>query len=85
MNRYDIEVLITPREGLLDPEGQAVQNALQSLDFDGVSDVRVGRVVRLRLAATTPEDARKRVDAMCRQLLANPVTEDYEIELENVS
>lgn len=85
MNRYDIEVLITPREGLLDPEGQAVQNALRSLDFDEVADVRVGRVVRLRVNADTPQDARGRVDEMCRRLLANPVTEDYDIELENVS
>ncbi|MFW6200993.1 MAG: phosphoribosylformylglycinamidine synthase subunit PurS [Gemmatimonadota bacterium] len=85
MNQYDIEVLITPREGLLDPEGHAVQNALRSLEFDDVSDVQVGRVVRLRVAAETPDAAHDRVDEMCRQLLANPVTEDYQIEMENVS
>lgn len=85
MNEYDIEVSITPREGLLDPEGHAVQNALRSLEFDGVSDVRVGRLIRLRIAAASPEEAREQADAMCRKLLANPVTEDYAIELENVS
>lgn len=85
MNRYVVEVRITPREGLLDPEGKAVQNALRSLEFGEVQDVRVGRLVRVELTAPTPEEARARADAMCRQLLANPVTEDYEIDLDTIS
>lgn len=85
MNQYRIDVRVTPREGLLDPEGNAVRNALRSLDFDEISQLRVGRLIRLVLPAPTADAAHKRVDAMCRQLLANPVTEDYEILLENIS
>ncbi len=82
MKRYRIEVRITPREGLLDPEGKAVEHALHSLEFGGVSGVHVGRLIRLRLDASDDDDARSQADAMCRKLLANPVTEDYAIALE---
>lgn len=82
MNEYRIEVRIAPRAGLLDPEGKAVHHALRSLEFDEVEDVRIGRLVRLRLLADDEASAREAADAMCRKLLANPVTEDYEIALE---
>lgn len=81
MNSYTAEVSITPRAGLLDPEGKAVQSALRSLDFEQVSDVRVGRLVRLTVQAETESAARDGIEAMCRKLLANPVTEDFEIDL----
>ncbi|MBW3535432.1 MAG: phosphoribosylformylglycinamidine synthase subunit PurS, partial [Gemmatimonadetes bacterium] len=63
MKPYRIEVRITPREGLLDPEGKAVEHALHSLAFDGVSGVHVGRLVRLRLDAENEEEARARAEA----------------------
>lgn len=81
MSAYQLEVRITPRAGLLDPEGKAVQHALASLEFGGVDDVRVGRLIRIRLDAHSEDEARATADAMCRRLLANPVTEDYEIAL----
>lgn len=81
MSSYTAEVRITPRAGLLDPEGKAVENALHSLDFGQVEDVRVGRLIRLRLRADSDARAREAADEMCRKLLANPVTEDYEIDL----
>jgi phosphoribosylformylglycinamidine synthase subunit PurS len=81
VNRYTAEVRITPRAGLLDPEGKAIQSALRSLEFDEVEDVRVGRLVRLRLLADTDAAASDSAEAMCRKLLANPVTEDFEIVL----
>ena len=68
-------VLIRPKEGILDPQGQAVKRALPALGFAGVEEVRVGRLVELEV-----EDA-SQVEAMCRKLLANPLVEDYEIEL----
>jgi phosphoribosylformylglycinamidine synthase len=83
VNEYRIEVRIAPRAGLLDPEGKAIQHALRSLDFDEVEDVRVGRLVRLSLNAASEAAAREAADEMCRKLLANPVTEDYDIALEN--
>ena len=81
MNPWTAEVHITPRAGLLDPEGKAVQSALRSLEFDEVEDVRVGRLVRVRLLADSESAARQSAEAMCRKLLANPVTEDFEIVL----
>ena len=82
MNEYKVEVRIAPRAGLLDPQGKAIQHALRSLEFDEVEDVRVGRLLRLRLLADSDEAARSAAEEMCRKLLANPVTEDYEIALE---
>jgi phosphoribosylformylglycinamidine synthase len=67
-------VLIRPKEGILDPQGKAVERALPTLGFDGVEDVRVGRLVELRI-----EDP-DRLGELCEKLLANPLIEDYEIE-----
>jgi phosphoribosylformylglycinamidine synthase len=66
-------VLIRPKEGILDPQGQTVERALPALGFDGVSDVRIGRLVELDV----PDMAE--VEAMCEKLLANPLIEDYEV------
>ena len=82
MSTYGVEVRVTPRQGLLDPEGKAVEHALQALEFEGVRGVAVGRLIRFRLEAADEDDARRKADAMCRKLLANPVTEDYVIGLE---
>ena len=68
-----MRVLIRPKEGILDPQGQAVERALPALGFEGVSNVRVGRLVELEV-----EDA-ARVPEMCERLLANPLIEDYEV------
>jgi phosphoribosylformylglycinamidine synthase len=68
-------VLIRPKDGILDPQGQTVERALPALGFDGVSDVRVGRLVELHV-----EDP-ARVEEMCERLLANPLVEDYEVVL----
>jgi len=76
---YRIEVRIVPRPGLLDPQGQAVHHALTSLGYEGVRDVRVGKAITLEVEADSEAAARGSVEAMCRRLLANPVTEDYEI------
>ena len=79
MTRYSLEVRIKPRPGLLDPEGKAVQHALHSLGWSGVGDVRVGKVIYVDLEAASPEAAAETANAMCRKLLANPVTEDFEV------
>ena len=67
-------VLIRPKEGILDPQGKAVERALPALGFEGVSHVRVGRLVELE--ADSPDD----LGALCEKLLANPLIEDYEIQ-----
>jgi phosphoribosylformylglycinamidine synthase len=71
--RVRARVLIRPKEGILDPQGIAVERALPALGFDGVQNVHVGRLVELDV-----EDA-SQLDAMCQKLLANPLIEDYEI------
>ena len=81
MTDYMVEVHVTPRAGLLDPQGKAVHHALHSLEFADVEEVRVGRLIRVRMKATSEADARQRVDEMCQRLLANPVTEDYSISV----
>ena len=81
MTEYQVEVRVTPREGLLDPQGKAIAGALHSLGFDGVEDVRVGRLIRMQVRAADENAARASADEMCRKLLANPVTEDYEIAI----
>ena len=82
MTDFRVEVRVTPRRGILDPQGSAVQGALRSLGFGGVEEVHVGRLIRFTLAAGSEGEAQERVDAMCRQLLANPVTEDYDVRVE---
>lgn len=79
MTEYGIEVRVTPRRGILDPQGKAVGGALASLGFDGVGEVHVGRLIVFSLAAASEAEARERAESMCRQLLANPVTEDFSV------
>ena len=67
-------VLIHPKEGILDPQGQAVERALPALGFEGVREVRVGRLIELEI------DDPARVPEMCERLLANPLIEDYEVQ-----
>jgi phosphoribosylformylglycinamidine synthase PurS subunit len=69
------------KQGVLDPQGKAIANALAALGFTGVGEVRQGKLIELALAETDPGHARQQVDAMCKALLANPVIEDYAIEL----
>jgi phosphoribosylformylglycinamidine synthase subunit PurS len=77
-----VRVHVMPKQGVLDPQGKAVAQALASLGFVGVSEVRQGKVIDLELTETDPARARETVDAMCRKLLANTVVESYRIELE---
>ena len=74
-------VLVRPKEGILDPQGEAVQNSLRQLGFS-VEDIRIGRVIDIELTGNDPADARAEIERMCERLLANPLIESYEIELE---
>ena len=73
-------VLVRPKDGILDPQGQAVESSLRQLGF-AVGEARVGRVVDLEVESNDPSGARAEVERMCEQLLANPLIESYEIEL----
>jgi len=73
-------VLVRPKPGILDPQGQAVESSLRQLGFP-VADARIGRVVDLDVDATDEAAARAEIERMCEQLLANPLIESYEIDL----
>lgn len=72
-----VRIHVSLKPGVLDPQGRAVHHALEGLGFEGVRDVRVGRLIELEVADDTTDEA---LDAMCRQLLANMVIENYRIE-----
>ncbi|MEO8576922.1 MAG: phosphoribosylformylglycinamidine synthase subunit PurS [Gemmatimonadales bacterium] len=80
MKAFRVSVHITPRRGLLDPQGKAVEGALHSLGFGSVREVHVGRHIVIENEAASADEAEDAVRAMCERLLANPVTEDFEIE-----
>ena len=80
-----VRVTITPKQGILDPQGVAVERALPALGFEGVTDVRIGKHIELRYdppGGLPAEKAHGDVDDMCRRLLANPIIEDYTFELD---
>jgi len=81
MASFECEVYIRPHKDILDPQGDAVEKALHNLGFTTTAQVRVGRYVMLTLEAADEAAARAAVEEMCAKLLANPVTEDYELKV----
>ena len=80
-NVMKARVTITLKQGVLDPQGSAIQQALGSLGFNGVNDVRQGKVIDLELSETDAASAEEAVAKMCDQLLANTVIENYAVEI----
>ena len=72
-----VRIIVQLKPGVLDPQGRAIHHALEGLGFDGVNDVRQGKLIELDVADETTDES---IDAMCRQLLVNQVIEDYRIE-----
>ncbi|MDQ3986819.1 MAG: phosphoribosylformylglycinamidine synthase subunit PurS [Actinomycetota bacterium] len=79
--RFSARVDVRLKEGIADPQGQTIERALPALGYSGVNDVRVGKLIELRLDADSPEEARRSVEEMCEKLLANPVIEAYEVSI----
>ncbi|HYB91254.1 MAG TPA: phosphoribosylformylglycinamidine synthase subunit PurS [Candidatus Binataceae bacterium] len=77
-----VKVFVTPRKGILDPQGRAVEQSLKSLGFKGASSVKIGKYIVFDVDAATAGAARAEVRRMCEQLLANPLIEDYTFEVE---
>jgi phosphoribosylformylglycinamidine synthase PurS subunit len=79
----NVRVYVTPKQGILDPQGAAVERSLPNLGFEGVNGVRVGKIIDLTIAGPglTREQATEQVDDMCRRLLSNPIIEDYTFEI----
>jgi phosphoribosylformylglycinamidine synthase PurS subunit len=81
LNSYEVRVEVSHRPGILDPQGGVIERALPALGYGNVSHVRVGKSIRLTVEAPDEVTARTEVEEMCRRLLANPVIEDYTIEI----
>ncbi len=77
-----VKIFISFKEGVLDPQGKAVERSLHSLGYEEVRDVRMGKYLEIELEASSREAAEARVREMCDKLLANPVIEDYRFEVE---
>ncbi|MGI9521888.1 MAG: phosphoribosylformylglycinamidine synthase subunit PurS [Hyphomicrobiaceae bacterium] len=75
------EIKITLKTGVLDPQGKAIERALQALGYDGIADVRQGKFVEIELVGRDESEARTKIDKMCQDLLANQVIENYSFEL----
>jgi phosphoribosylformylglycinamidine synthase PurS subunit len=75
-----VRILVRLKPGILDPQGKAIANALGALGFGGIGEVRQGKVIEIEFSSTDPAQIRQQAESMCKQLLANPVTEDYSIE-----
>jgi phosphoribosylformylglycinamidine synthase subunit PurS len=76
-----LRVLVRLKPGIMDVQGTAVQRALVGLGFSDLSELRIGKVIEMEIEAPTSEQARARADEMCRRLLANPILEDYVVEV----
>ena len=76
------KIVITPKKAVLDPQGKAVQNALEQLGHRGIQDVHVGKYLEIELAGTDRDAAVKELSAACHRFLSNPVIEDYRLEIE---
>ena len=79
---YSARVSIVLKAGIADPQGQTIERALPALGYDGVKNVRVGKLIELEVEADDLEAARTSVEEMCERLLANPVIEAYEVNVE---
>jgi phosphoribosylformylglycinamidine synthase len=79
---YKVSVYVTPKAGVVDPQGAVIERALPALGHAGAANIRVGRYITLEVPGTDSEKARGDVDDMCRRLLANPIIEDYRFDLE---
>lgn len=75
------EVIVRLKEGVLDPQGKAIHRALESLGYQGVESVKVGKIITLEIAGNDKADIQKKVESMCDTLLANTVIEDYSIKI----
>jgi phosphoribosylformylglycinamidine synthase PurS subunit len=84
MARYEAQVEVTHRPGILDPAGATVERALPALGWGNVSQVRIGKSIRLVIDATDEPAAIAQVDEMCRRILTNPVIEDYTLHLQEL-
>ncbi|HLA82451.1 MAG TPA: phosphoribosylformylglycinamidine synthase subunit PurS [Thermoleophilia bacterium] len=78
---YKVSVYVTPKQGVVDPQGAVIERALPALGHSGARNIRVGRYITLEVEGSNIEQAKADVDDMCRRLLANPIIEDYRFDV----
>jgi phosphoribosylformylglycinamidine synthase subunit PurS len=83
--RFEALVEVRLRAGIADPQGSTIERSLPALGFDGISEVRTGKAIRFVIEAPTEEDARGRVDEVCRRFLTNPVIEEASVSFREVA
>ncbi len=76
------KIYVTLKKGVLDPQGKAIKQALEHLEFKGIEDIRIGKLIEITLNSKTESEAEKNIKDMCEKLLANTVIEDYRFEIE---
>ena len=76
------KIIITPKKAVLDPQGKTVKHALESMHFEGIKEVRIGKFMEIELDGQDQAKVKQKIDDACRKLLSNPVIEDYEFELQ---
>jgi len=76
------KIIVTPKKAVVDPQGKAVQNALEHMGYSGINAVHVGKYLEIELNGADRETARRQLDEACHKFLSNPVIEDYKLELE---
>jgi phosphoribosylformylglycinamidine synthase PurS subunit len=76
------KIIVMPKRTVLDPQGKTVKHALESMDFKGIKDVRVGKFMEIELEGGNKAELQKKIDEACRELLSNPVIEEYSVEIE---
>ncbi len=81
---YNAQIFIRHKKGILDPQGKTIKNSLHALKFSGVSEVKVGKLIDLKLEAKSFDDAKAKVNEMCKTLLANLVIEDFTFEIKEI-
>jgi phosphoribosylformylglycinamidine synthase subunit PurS len=81
MDNYKAEITISLRKGILDVQGKTVEQALHTIDFPDISNVRIGKYVELNVIADTPEKAQSLVEDACKKLVANPIIEDFHVNI----
>lgn len=82
---YIAKIIVTLRKSILDPQGKAVQHALESLEMKNVKEVRIGRYIEVKIDARNQQEAKSVAEKACQKLLANPVMEDYSVAVDKLS
>ena len=81
---YTAKIFVRHKKGILDPQGKTIKDALHAMNYSSVAEVKIGKLIDLRFDAKNMDEARSKLNDMCKQLLANPVVEQYTLEIEEI-